>query len=494
MVVQDVSKLLVIARTIKNAFTPINRVPPEVLSLVPDYCRRSELVGLTHVCRRWREIFISCASLWTFLDCMNFDQTSAYLERSKRSPLEIRVEKEHILHGAFMLAISQIRRLKALILSGSSHSILKLTDCLISPAPLLEKLAIHVTGVPAAVIKSTLFGGDLQQLRILDLSGVITYLPWKNLSNLTTFYLHQMSGDEISVTHLLDFFERAPLLLRIKLEDSLPDSSDAPIQRVVPLPHLRSLHIIAEPAHSILLNHLYIPTGASVTLRFRYDPTGSPYLDYLPRSLDNLGNISHITSVNLDFNLGIALRLEGPSGALCVDGVMNVILPSDRRIDLQFLDKLPVSTTERLEIVQWDALASLCFEEQFPYQTLLPMNDIRTLMLIDCAHPCFITGLNPNRNTSNTMVCPKLEELVMYVQESLNESYIGELVDMAKERASTGAKLSTFVVDCPREPGLAHEAFVLKRYVPRAEHRLDGHPLDWGPILRKVGDTIPGWD
>ena len=77
-------------RSIKNTFAPINRVPPEVFSLIPDHCETDEeLIKLTHVCHGWREILISRASLWTPLDCRNLDKTGVYIQRSRGSPLEI---------------------------------------------------------------------------------------------------------------------------------------------------------------------------------------------------------------------------------------------------------------------------------------------------------------------------------------------------------------------------------------------------------------------
>ena len=82
-------------RAAKNSFAPINRIPPEILSLLPDYRETDhQLVALTHVCRRWRDIFISCSPLWTSLGCTDLDKTHVYLERSKASPLGDPVQRD----------------------------------------------------------------------------------------------------------------------------------------------------------------------------------------------------------------------------------------------------------------------------------------------------------------------------------------------------------------------------------------------------------------
>ena len=266
---QNALQVLCMTRSIKNALAPISRVPPDVISLIPEYCETGqELIALTHVRRSWREILISRASLWTLLDCMDLDKTYTYIQRSRGSPLEISftLPERRKSHAAFYLTLPFIHRFKALTLSGYSSGILGLTKHLGSPAPLLEKLVIRVRDASIAVIGNTFFDGNLSSLRELRLHGVITDLLWKNMANVTTFDFRQIPDDEISMTQLLDFFEHAPLLREIKLVDSLPWSSNAPVERTVFLPHLRLFRIRAWPVHSILLNHLHIPIGALVTM------------------------------------------------------------------------------------------------------------------------------------------------------------------------------------------------------------------------------------
>jgi hypothetical protein len=64
---RDGFEVLRLVRSMKNSLAPINRVPPEILSLIPDYCCEDDmdrdLVALTHVCRSWRDTFISRSSL-----------------------------------------------------------------------------------------------------------------------------------------------------------------------------------------------------------------------------------------------------------------------------------------------------------------------------------------------------------------------------------------------------------------------------------------------
>ena len=116
---QDALELLRLVRSLKNSFAPINRIPPEVLSLIPGYFNDDEdstdqdLIALTHVCRGWRHTLTSCSSLWTRLDCMDIDKTHTYIQRSRSSPLEIclmKVQGTSYLDDAFSLVVPHICR------------------------------------------------------------------------------------------------------------------------------------------------------------------------------------------------------------------------------------------------------------------------------------------------------------------------------------------------------------------------------------------------
>ncbi|KAF9789214.1 hypothetical protein BJ322DRAFT_987910, partial [Thelephora terrestris] len=78
-------------RSWKNEFTPINWIPPEILTTIPHFlysCYRYRVtIVLTHVCRAWREIFISRPSLWTDLCWKGAEKARTYIERSKSSPV-----------------------------------------------------------------------------------------------------------------------------------------------------------------------------------------------------------------------------------------------------------------------------------------------------------------------------------------------------------------------------------------------------------------------
>ena len=491
---RDALEILSLVRSVKNSLAPINRIPTEVLSLIPDYFDEDEgdadqdLITLTHVSRGWRNIFVSRSSLWTRLDCMDVDKTRTYIQRSESSPLEIFFENgegDAYPDDAFALVIPHIHRIKSLTIRAYTlPAAIIYFSC---RTPLLEKLDIRLTCTEVIILNDSLFDRDLSSLRELTLSGVVTHLPWKNLTNLTSLDLTTRRPGKDLISQLLDFFENAPLLRTIKLKDAIPKSSDAPSGRVVSLPHLSILSIDAYPAHSILLDHLCIPTGALVILRFEFAGATSPLRNHLPETIENLGNLSHITTINLRFGATEKfIQMEGPSGALHVLGRWKDRTTSAYNMDRRIIGSLVLSvllTTNRLAIWRYKhprpAKGEIC---PIP-QMLSPMSNLRILMLAECHNLPFILALSPEKNDSNFVLCPALEELILYIK-TRDQFHIKPLTSMAKGRASRDAKLLSITIVGMDELLPGKEVFKLREHIKHVEYRVDDTLPNW--------NTIPG--
>jgi len=196
-------------RARKNMLALTSKTPPEILAPIPDSWntrdRDHDAIALTHVCRAWREVFVSRSSLWADFDCLNEEKPSVYFERSKSSPISLSLD----LGISFCASSFQILdiphttgRLKSVFVRGPPEDMKVVSSRLSHPAPLLEHLSIcsKPTNEPDhhPALRSTLFSGDLSSLRTLCLESVYTELPWRNMVNLTSFAL--------SHTHL----ERSP--------------------------------------------------------------------------------------------------------------------------------------------------------------------------------------------------------------------------------------------------------------------------------------------
>jgi len=487
--------VLRLVQSVRNTFAPINQIPPEVFSLIPDYWggdhTEQDLIALTHVCHGWREVFTSRSSLWTYLDCKDIDQTRAYIERSRFLPLEIFLRKSKntsYCNDALLVAAPHINRLGSLTICVFSNILLDLLNHFPFPAPLLTELKIilDLQGLsPGPVIPDTLLPGHLSPLRKLSLSGVVTHLPWRNLSNLTVFELRCVPQmvDPLFVAQLLDFFESTPLLNRISLHDSIPTSFNVPAGRVVPLLHLEELFIHSIPAHSTFLSHLSIPTASLVDLKFDFYTDGTS----VPACLaNNFSNLYHITTVHL-FLHGLPykrMRLIGPNGELRMFGSWATGHRSPSVAEHRFfqsLRKFDLSKAQKVAVQTYSSPPGKEIEKSPIFQTLLLMKNLRTLTLVEINNLSFIRSLNPQRNKSHTILCPKLEELVLYVRKR-DWFHLEELMEMASERAKSHAKLPSITIVSLDEICSREEVFRLRRCVSHVEYKLDPEPPYWSAI------------
>ena len=447
---RDAVEILRLIKSLRNRFTPVNRIPPEVLTFIPDFLdtrsRDRNVIALSHVCRAWREMFISRSSLWSNLDCVDADKTRVYLQRSGTSPINLRLRgglSRSSLHTFLEIIPRAIGQLKSLTIVPDLRSIVAhfIIPYLSHPAPLLEKLDVdgrHSNSQNYPVLASTIFNGDLSSLRELRLQCVRTELPWRNMKSLTSFMLDSTSVGNFG--QLLDFFETAPHLREIGLFFTTLISGGES-GRLVPLDHLEKMKTIGCGPTSILLDHLVVPVGAKLVL---WPDTANFILeDHIPRSLDNLKNLSSIAEIDLHLDGFQArfLRLSGPDGRLCMIFTENNISPS---LVIKSLPRFDTSKTKRLRVES----DSRPLSRKLSYRALLPMKSLRTLVLSRCTglSRAFIDVLNPNTSLSKEVVCPSLEELVFVLGLWGNEEEfdIQAVIEMAAARASRGVKLGTF--------------------------------------------------
>ena len=433
-------------RSLKNKLAPIHRIPPEVLTLVPDYWgewkwnKVPDVIPLTHVCRAWREMFLSRSSLWTTFYCKNADKTRAYLERSRSSPIELQINREDVLspHDPLLQVIPHATsRLKHLSVRATPKSIDDITIHLSRPAPLLEFLSVDYHRVSGPASKSTLppslFNGDLSSLRTLHLLHVRTELPWRNMANLTSFVLWGGLPGESPIGQLLDFFESAPSLKSVELISAIP-ASGAQSGRLVSLGCLEWMVIQGREPCPHLLNHLLIPVGATLSIRVTSLATRPE--DHLPRPPSNLRNLSNLTRVSLNFSAFYPeLRFTGPNGELSV-----TFLPPQPDFAspvLEFLAKLDTSGIEQLALYYADDVP-----EDFPQRAFLHMNNLRIFTLYPHHNSrTLIRALYPDTGSSGAVFFPKLEELNLVLIDKAFD--IKSLANVARARKLGGAKLKT---------------------------------------------------
>ena len=448
---------------------PVNRIPPGILALVPDFWDKHyysidrDVITLTHVCRAWREVFISRSSLWTNLNCQDKNKTRIYLERSKSLPVNLSLGPGVCLspHHPFLKIIPHvIGRLGSLTIEGTPKNLQYITDRLSHPAPLLEKLSIHgdYDYGPSRnpVLPLTLFNGDLSSLRELKLESVRTELRWRNMVNLTSIVLIHVSWGEDSVKQLLDFLENIPRLRTVGLL-AIPTRDDQD-GRLVSLACLERMEITGGGSASPLLDHLLIPVGAN--LRIEVVLPSPPDKAHPPRFLENLRNFPNFTDIRLSIaGYSMLMHFSGPNGQV-------EMIPRSPRFDgtgsvLESLNQFDTSEVERLTI-NWSDFPS----GDLSYRGLLPMKRLRTLTL-HCGGPhTSVHALHPTMSSSGVVACPELEELVIAPDRRAFD--MESVIEVAAARASRGLKLKSVRIAAQNQPART-DVLELEKHVLNVE-------------------------
>jgi len=349
----------------------------------------------------------------------------------------------------FLLVVPHaIVRLKSPTMRGMPKILQETATQLSHPAPVLETLSIssHLDCSPQSgyMITTALFGGDLSSLRELTLLRVRTELPWRNMVNLTLFTLgYAWPGTKFSPRHLLNFFESAPRLRKIRLCYATP-TFDAERGRLVSLPRLERMRILGGRPPHLLLDHLLIPVDAKLTALV--DSLDSIHL---PRSFD-------CRRVPSKFRIHLHVRGFYPSirfGGFSWETRMVPATPQ-ATATCKALESLKV---ERLRIAGGDLMLHPGSDI---YQVLFPIGNLRTLTISGCkylssfVHFLEISGL-----------CHELEECVLDPRGDKEKFDIRNAIGLAVARRT---RLKSVRIVMQDGFALAHVS-KLGEYVPHVE-------------------------
>ena len=408
---------------------------------------------------------MSRASLWTDLSCEDTDKTRVYLGRSKASPIDLCLSRVDGLspHDPFLTLVPDaIRQLRSVVIFATPRYLQDITDHLSHPTPLLERLSVDTEHefkpVDKPILAPALFDGDLSSLCVLHLQSVRTELPWRNMVNLTSFTLGRI---EVSVRHLLDFFESASRLRVIELDSATP-TSGAQNGRSVSLDCLKKMGIDGGEPPSLLLDHLLIPTGAKLAIRSPF--RGSPVEANLPRSLGNLKNLSNFTKIDILLDeLFVRMQFTGPNGGVLLESLTDRV--DITSVVLESLAQFDTSDTRWLEISCANPPS-----RDLSYRVLLPMKNLHTFTLIQYTYPhAFVDALHPSLNPAGVVVCPKLEELAITLLDGVGLD-TKSMIAMAAARASRGAKLRTVRISDGWSELRPRGVLELRKHVLRVEY------------------------
>lgn len=335
---RDTSTALVTIREWRNSLVPINRIPLEVLSMIPTHLSdENDLLSATSVCRHWRRTFIQQAALWSQLN-LTINRSDFFvktlLERAKGSALDI---KSACLDSADTLALLSPHALKFRTLDfvyGCWSDIQKFSEAAYGPLPLLHTLKINVvesdTLRPATVNHPSLplFSGAANLKEFILRSEGVPFLNHFAFPNLTTFELSATPEDEVFPTsQLLDFLEASSTLQTVRIWiDAEVSLGGIPPAKVIVLPNVEIFSITQdEPGHKISA-HILCPSARHMSLIYEQDadagipqeafPTSASWNAISPQYMANTVDevVLGITTAGDDV-LSCSLFLSSPGSA-----------------------------------------------------------------------------------------------------------------------------------------------------------------------------------
>ncbi|KAI0656852.1 hypothetical protein C8Q70DRAFT_319300, partial [Cubamyces menziesii] len=307
-----------------NSLLPIDRLPPEILLIIFGHVMRSDkihrehlqqgrrienrrlritrplsaLIGLTHVCKRWRDVALSAPALWTNIGGCGRRELDAFVARSRSLPLFAHIVTESLADTAPVLA-QHGGRMVRLDLTVVGEKPQYAPPALQFSAPLLQCLTIAFecqSHSPLELFTTVLFRTGVSDLKALALIHVNNFIPRNHFPHLTHLYigtgcgLAEPGSEKATMCELFQLLANTPALQHLHLTGLFKWSSiavpDAFIRAaVIPtgpirLPALRSLTYTKGPTNFAdrLLRLLELPPHALVRLDALYCPTADDSL------------------------------------------------------------------------------------------------------------------------------------------------------------------------------------------------------------------------
>jgi len=283
-------------RGVRNSLQPVNKLPPELLSLifgelqqrlpnflpmieggpspVPVYAydnHHKDWLNLLHVCRLWRGILATSPYLWSTVDSGLIPET--FMKRSMAAPLTVYlgIRTQEVSEKLLCQVIGHSMRLNQLHLStegwdGDTPIYQYLSAS--SEAPLLTSLTVLTDGENVVNgVLPMIFSGKTPRLTQLCLK-YFTSWPFNEFSGLTHLCLYnQHESTRPTTSSFLEFLASSPQLEHLSLIQAGPTRPDGvetlvPHNQIVSLRYLKELNIGDWPSARLvsrLLSHLELP-------------------------------------------------------------------------------------------------------------------------------------------------------------------------------------------------------------------------------------------
>ncbi|KAI0329162.1 hypothetical protein GY45DRAFT_918789 [Cubamyces sp. BRFM 1775] len=465
-----VHQALLQIRTQLNLLSPIRQLPPEVLircfeyllpSVPPDLYEHREgpykfpihpLIGITHVCKRWRDVALSAPTLWTCIDDANEAQLEEFLARSQDIPINIHLRTKSSSRTALVLNThgSRMKRLVLAIHPGPYF----IPPLLQFEAPLLECLTISSRSESPPLSEDftmLLFRKRVLNLRTLAFVGLSPWLPGNRFPHLTHLHLSKCAYQdrvEDNMVHLKRLLLNTPALQYLHIGRFGYGISITEVVDTIPLRALRALTFIDSlflPTLQ-LFGMLDLPKDAMVD--FGVVQCVSAARSVLPFPVHSREILSSLTWIEIG-NYGFFLNFtaQGPRSGLrmqadCLEDRW------DAGLTTHLMTTLPMPYIEELRVSAGGAVIALDLLRQLPTVTrlvVIPGKGVRFAMAraLEAALRILYAGL-----AQVPILAPQLEVLEIHARTfRANTLAAAAFVAMAKARHAHGSPLHTVIFD-----------------------------------------------
>ena len=477
---RNLSELVPKFKALRNVLAPVNRLPPEILSQVLQSFSIRDLIGATQVCRYWRTTFISCGPLWCNIDCERGPEALTCLRRSKDSPIHVSVRRFPDDEVLARLP-PHTGRIKSLHLQSRWSVAQSVFARFVDPAPNLETLTVICRPSTAAVgsVPSTLLTGNLPKLRSLTLQGLASDLAHFVLPNLTYFELSNVTSPplSISLSNLLAFLERSPLLESVRVDFHGECVHDTPRQKIISLKALKTLYIsgsgLVGHGDNSLLARLELPRGADTTIMLLiFDGSSNAIARAIPPHPERLPFVSGIKRVHVEVLPGHGrcnFRFSGENGRVTVMARWPITNPNLDSLMMESIQSfLPLSTegVEEFYIQGYQAPGDSYLPALRTFESL---PNLESMLMVHSDNTALLRAL---RHPTQHLTVPKLRTIRLYLSPRREVSG-EELMELVKCRVSHDAKLEVLLIISPEVIVPVAEVMALRQHVGIVEYNMD---------------------
>jgi hypothetical protein len=431
-------------RTRLNELTAIATLPAEILELIFAICiswlygpqRPKSPLAWAQVCRRWRSISLNSAHLWNCIDLGDSRLANELLIRSKTTPISI------ISASPRKLCTDNLRshagRLRAIDVFLFPDNMVNLFTNIGFNLPNVTELSLKIPPVSTTLVL------DVQIPRVKKLVLDCVAVTWDAYYSLTCLSLRGLGAEySPSVDQLASIFASSPNLEFLRLESVIPTPRPNIYSRIIPLPRLRELVILAKAGIILnLLSSIAFPPTTRVQLACSsFDDVHS----LLPR--DRNWNVADVGTIRVDQRAVTFLR---PGATSWIDDQSNLLfsITSVRSLSksllagVHIIANLSIITTlefgmEVLAHILSDVLFSFLGQAVNLQRLHVLHNDLGDLLHI----------LTPTRITP--VFCPRLEYISFSMIQSaavqwreFNKRWVQPVLTLVEARSEYGISLA----------------------------------------------------